>query len=103
MTIWTDATEKYLVPGTTVKSRKGRLYAVLAADEKAVTLERPDTGSRVRVTRGKVEKTAARLAEGEEIPFRKIDYTVAVEEGVIAALGDLVEVDNENRTYRSKS
>jgi len=102
MTTWETA-KKNLVPGTTVQSKKGRLYAVLAVDEKAATLERPDTGTRVRVTRAKVEKTAARLEGGEAIPFRKIDYTVAVEEGVLAALGELVEVDTETKTYRRKS
>lgn len=81
--------------GATVTSRSGRAYAVTGHDATAIVLTRPDTGSTVRVTRSLVERTAARLEAGEVIPRRRISYTVAIEEGVVAALADLLEVTAE--------
>lgn len=89
-----DAARVNLNPGATVTSRTGRVYAVLGSDERAITLQR-ESGKTVRITRSKVEKTAARLLAGEVIPVRGVDYTVAIEEGTIAALGDLVELGEE--------
>jgi hypothetical protein len=52
---------------------------------------RYETGSIVRVTRKMTEKTFDILCAGNRIPHRKISYTVAVEFGVLLALGDAVE------------
>lgn len=69
----------------TVVSKTGRTYHVIRTDAKRITLGRPDTGSTVVVTRRKCEQTLSRLKSGP-IPRRKIDYTVAVETGIVAAL-----------------
>lgn len=66
-------------------------YRLSWITEDALGLVRIDTGSTVRVTRSKTEKTYERLLAGEEIAHRKIDYTVAIEFGVLLALGNLVE------------
>lgn len=79
---------------------KGGAYKVTTLDEKALTFTRVETGKLVRITRSKVEKTYARLQSGEVIPFREIDYTVAIEYGVLLCLGNLVETDDAARVYR---
>ena len=89
--------------------RKGRnlkdgAYVVESIDDKRVTLTRTATGKPVRATRKMIEATADRLGSGEEIPFRSISYTVAIEFTVIAALTaiDAVSVDDASKVYRTK-
>jgi hypothetical protein len=84
-----------LPQGATVTSRTGRTYEVAEHAKTAIVLSRPDSGSTVRVTRSLIERTAERLEAGEVIPRRRISYTVAIEEGVVAALADIIEVTAE--------
>ncbi len=88
-----------------LNSRVGSLladdrYRLVLLDDKALTIERAETKSVVRVTRKKVEKTYEKLLAGAVIPFRQIDYTVAIEFGVVLALGTLVEADEAAKVYR---
>jgi len=59
---------------------------------------RLNTGSTCKVSTSMVNKTRARLLEGEEIPFRSISYTVAIETAVIAIIGN-INVDKTTKTY----
>ena len=60
---------------------------------------RLDTGSTCKVSTSMVNKTRERLLEGEEISFRSISYTVAIETAVIAIIG--CKVDKTTKTYTS--
>jgi hypothetical protein len=66
---------------------KDGAYRVVTCSDKKLTLERVATGSTVNISRKMVEKTWARLDAGEIIPRRGINYTVAIETGVVIALG----------------
>ena len=60
---------------------------------------RLDTGSTCKVSTSMVNKTRERLLEGEEISFRSISYTVAIETAVVAIIGS--KVDKTTKTYTS--
>jgi hypothetical protein len=77
-------------------------YELVAIDDRAVTFRRTATGKDVRVSRALVERTYERLAAGDEIDFRAISYTVAVEYGVLLALEGFVTADEEARSYRAR-
>ena len=64
---------------------KGGAYRVKEHKPTAIVLERLATGSTVRITRGKIESTTARVQAGEEIAARTISYTVAEEYGIATA------------------
>ena len=63
-------------------------------------ITRPDTSSTCKVSEALVARTLARLEAGEEIPFRKISYTVAIESGTVAVLAGKIDIDDEARVYR---
>ena len=48
-----------------------------------------------------INKTRQRLEDGEQIPFRKISYTVAIETGVVEVLKKkgIINVDSVSKTY----
>ena len=85
-----------------LKSKTGKEYE-LVKQEKGWTLTRLDTGSVEKVSESMVEKTRGRLEAGEEIPFRKISYTVAIETAVVRILKGIIEVNKENKVYRHKN
>ena len=95
---WTNAKRNLSIG----RELKGGAYVVDQHQATAIILKRVATGSLVRVTKSKIETVAARLDDGEAIPFRKIDYTSAIEFGVIVALGNLVAVDTDAREYRKR-
>jgi hypothetical protein len=78
-------------------------YKLKAIDDKAIVLERTATGSTVRVARVRIEKIYGRLLTGEAIKHREIDYTVAIEYGVLLALGNLVSDDGKLYTLAKRS
>jgi hypothetical protein len=98
----------HLTPGTEIPGKAGQSYPVTAADEKGLTLSRPKTGSTVRVTRAKVERSYGRLLSGASLLKQKnesqggIDTTSAKEAGVVAALGVLLDIDYDptERVFR---
>ena len=83
---------------------KGAVYRVLSIDDNAISIERVDTGSSVRVTKALIDRTAERQASGEIIPRRGISYTVAIETTVVAALGTSIEeyVQDGKPGYRAR-
>ena len=81
---------------TEITSRKGKLIGIVTeSDGKSFTFTRP-TGKTVRITASRVLKTLKRLQQGETLRYQAnpgdggISYTVAIERGVIAGLGDQV-------------
>jgi len=87
-------------------------YDITEHEKGGWIVTRLDTGSTCKVSTAMVNKTRARLLEGEEIPFRSISYTVAIETAVIAIvqtiasdelpnpLYDLI-IDKKTKTYRA--
>ena len=82
---------------TEITSRHGKLIGVVTrADSKGFIFTRP-TGKTVKITAGKIKKTLLRLQQGETLRYQAnpgdggISYTVAIERGVIAGLGDQVK------------
>ena len=67
-------------------------------------LLRVKTGKLVKITQSMINKTRQRLEDGEQIPFRKISYTVAIETGVVEVLKKkgIINVDSVNKTYSLK-
>lgn len=82
--------------GDEFESRRGAAYSVVEVDDKGFTVERPETGSRVRIGWGMVSRTEERLKRGEVLKYQAhvkdggISYTVAVAVSVIYALRDMV-------------
>jgi len=81
---------------TRILSRKGKVLGIVTeSNGKSFTLTRP-TGKMVKITAGKILKTLQRLVSGETLRYQAnpgdggISYTVAIERGVIAGLGDQV-------------
>jgi len=64
-------------------------------------LLRVKTGKLVKITQSMINKTRQRLEDGEQIPFRKISYTVAIETGVVEVLKKkgIINVDSVNKIY----
>jgi len=82
--------------GIEVYSRRGRLQGIVSnVNSSGFILTRP-SGKTVKITNRKVESTFARLVNGETLAYQRnpgdggISYTVAIERGVIAALGGWV-------------
>ena len=55
--------------------------------------------SEENVAESLVSRTKKRLEKGETINFRDIDYTVAKETAVVYLLRDIINVDEEEKTY----
>jgi len=82
---------------TEITSRHGKLIGVVTrSDSKGFIFIRP-TGKTIRITASKIKKTLLRLQQGETLRYQAnpgdggISYTVAIERGVIAGLGDQVK------------
>jgi len=85
-----------MVIGQAFTSRTGKTFVVVSVDGKGgFTIERPATGSKVKISAGMLKKTAARMQEPGFDGFALqaypkdggISYTVAVVAGVVHALG----------------
>lgn len=86
---------------TEIMSRHGKSIGVVTeSNGKSFTFTRP-TGKTVKITAGKIRKTLQRLQQGETLRYQAnpgdggISYTVAIERGVIAGLGDQVKATPE--------
>ena len=84
------------------KSTSGSTYNLESHPKGGWTCTRITTGSTCKISKALVEKTKARLEKGEQIPFRKISYTVAMETAVLFLLRDSIHIDNFSRTYSSR-
>jgi len=82
--------------GDEFESRRGAAYRVIEVDARGYTVERFETGSKVRIGWSKVAATKERLERGEVLKYQAhvkdggISYTVAVAVAVIYALRDMV-------------
>lgn len=85
-----------------IRSKTGAEYTVTDEGKRGWKAERVETGSTVRISIGKVSKTIKHLREVGPMPFRSIDYTVAIETVVVWVLEDLIEIDHTDRVYRWK-
>lgn len=92
--------------GATYNSRTGSEYRIVALDKKGgFTAERIATGKTVKISSSLLRKVSARADAGEVFTYQRnapqggISYTVAVEAGVVYALG--LVADDATRTYRS--
>ncbi len=88
--------------GAIGRTFKDGAYRLLKIHDRGLVFERRATGKEVRVSRGLIERTYDQLAAGEEIAFREISYTVAIEYGVLLALNGFVVADEERRRYRAR-
>lgn len=84
----------------TFTNSRGTTYTI-ESTKNGWTVTRPDTMSTVKVTKSMVDKTQVKLQDGEEIPFRKISYTVAIEQAVVHILSSRlqVHVDSLRKVY----
>lgn len=57
------------------------------------------TGKEEIVSKLMVEKTMAKLRTGEAIPFRQINYTVAIEQAVLFLLIDQIHINPFTKEY----
>lgn len=92
--------------GATYSSRTGSDYRIVSIDKKGgFTAERIKTGKTVKISSSLLRKVAARADAGETFAFQRnapqggISYTVAIEAGVVHALGLIA--DTSARCYRS--
>lgn len=84
------------------KTFKDGTYKLVEVHDKGIVLERVATGKQVRVSRSLIERTHATLTSGEELAFREISYTVAIEYGVLLALDGFIVADEERRRYSGR-
>ena len=84
------------------KNASGATYDLEPHPKGGWTCTRITTGSTCKISKALVEKTKARLARGEQIPFRGISYTVAIETAVLFLLRDSIHIDNFSRTYSAR-
>ena len=73
--------------GETLESKTGRAYTVVYVDDHRFKLQRPGTQSLVVVTKAKCEKALALKNSGVAIKPRTLSYTVAIEIGILYAIG----------------
>ena len=84
---------------TEIQSKTGKKYLIKPNKNGGWKVIRSDTRSEENVSDSLIRRTRIRLESGEEIPFRKIDYTVAKETAVVYLLRDIIHVDEEKKTY----
>ena len=84
---------------TKFKSATGASYTIEPHPKSGWVVTRLPKGTQVKVSASLVERTKARLQAGEAIPYRGINYTVAIETAVINILGDLVRRDASSKSY----
>ena len=80
-------------------SATGAKYTIEPHPKSGWIVTRLPKGTTVKISASLVERTKARLQAGEAIPFRAINYTVAIETAVIHILGDLVKRDAASKSY----
>ena len=80
---------------TEIQSKTGKKYLIKPNKNGGWKVIRSDTRSEENVSDSLIRRTRIRLESGEEIPFRKIDYTVAKETAVVHILKDIINVDKE--------
>lgn len=92
-----------VTPGDTFGTRnKPGVFRVVSLDGRGGFTAARANGKTVKVTAGRIAMARRMLAEGPVL-FRKVDYTVAVEAGVVYALRDELVVDAESKTYIAKA
>ena len=84
---------------TEIQSKTGKKYLIKPNKNGGWKVIRSDTRSEENVSDSLIRRTRIRLESGEEIPFRKIDYTVAKETAVVHILKDIINVDHVKKTY----
>ena len=84
---------------TEIQSKTGKKYLIKPNKNGGWKVIRSDTRSEENVSDSLIRRTRIRLESGEEIPFMKIDYTVAKETAVVYLLRDIIHVDEEKKTY----
>ena len=88
------------VMNNTFLNSKGAEYGIERnAKDTGWIVTRKTTGSQVTVTQKMVDKTRDLLEQGEPIGFRKISYTVAIEQAVVYILADKIKIDPIRRIY----
>lgn len=82
------------------KSPTGSEYTIAPREKRPGWLiTRVATGKEEVVSKLMVEKTMARLRAGEAIPFRGINYTVAIEQAVLFLLIDQIHINPFTKEY----
>lgn len=91
--------------GDTFKSRTGAEYTVAAIRRDGFTVARVGRGSSVNVSGKLCRRVLDSLAAGEARTFQAnftrggISFTVAVEAGVVFALGEHIDRDDDGRRW----
>ena len=88
-----------------IKSKTGKDYFLSKqAHKNFYLLVRLDSGKSEKITLSKIQNTKERLESGEEIPFRSISYTVAIETAIVHILKkeNFIDIDIETKKYRRK-
>ena len=90
--------------GTIIKSSTGKKYQLEPRDIGGWKVSRLDSHSNEivseeNVAESLVSRTKKRLEAGETIKFRDIDYTVAKETAVVYLLKDIIQIDEDKKTY----
>ena len=97
--------------GNVFHSRTGKKYKIGSHDAKGFTVRRlgsgdVEEGKPVKVTFAKVQRTVDALLAKRALAFQTnyskggIDYTVAIEAGIVYALGEMVATDTGMRMFR---
>ena len=81
------------------KNQSGSEYSIEKRKQGGWLLTRTATGKTEVITQAMHDKTLKRLYDGEVIPFRKISYTVAIEQAILFLLTDHVHIDLFKRVY----
>jgi len=86
------------------KNNSGASYTLEERPKGGWKLTRDSSGAVESVSKNLLGKTLARLEAGEEIPFRGINYTVAIEQAILFLLIDKVHINPFTRkyTYRTR-
>ena len=95
--------------GAEFTSRTGSKYTVVGLHTcGGFTIKRASSGKTVRISGRMLGRTLVRINKGESFAYQAnatkggISYTVAIEAGVVFAMGDLLTRDDANRCYISR-
>jgi len=85
-------------------NQSGAKYLIESREGKrgGYVVTRLSTGKKETVSANLIAKTSARLDAGEQIPFRDINYTVAVEQAVVFILIDEIHINPFERVYTKR-
>ena len=86
----------FVAVGATFKNRSGAEYRVVELDNRGGFIASRANGKTFKVSGGMVRK-ALRMAADGPVPFRKVNYTVAIESGAVWAAG--LTTDTTTKTY----